>query len=127
MKGKGLAFIGNKTIEFEPGQAFLLGPYLPHNFVSTEEEDVQMEKECWGLQFTQEWLNSFKESASLQRLFRAMRPVSICSAVLVYKAETLLHLDQSRVLFGIASFANIFSFTHDRASIANLDVTRMAC
>jgi AraC-like DNA-binding protein len=31
-----------------------------------------MEKECWGLQFTQEWLNSFKESASLQRLFRAM-------------------------------------------------------
>ena len=72
VKGKGLAFIGNKTIEFEPGQAFLLGPYLPHNFVSTEEEDVQMEKECWGLQFTQEWLNSFKESASLQRLFRAM-------------------------------------------------------
>ena len=48
VKGKGLAFIGNKTIEFEPGQAFLLGPYLPHNFVSTEEEDVQMEKECWG-------------------------------------------------------------------------------
>ena len=43
VKGKGLAFIGNKTIEFEPGQAFLLGPYLPHNFVSTEEEDVQMD------------------------------------------------------------------------------------
>jgi AraC-like DNA-binding protein len=49
-----------------------LGPYLPHNFVSTDEEDVVMEKECWGLQFTQEWLNSFKESSALRRLFNAM-------------------------------------------------------
>jgi AraC-like DNA-binding protein len=31
-----------------------------------------MEKECWGLQFTQEWLNSFKESSALRRLFNAM-------------------------------------------------------
>jgi len=72
VKGEGIAFIGNKTVEFRPGMAFLLGPYLPHNFVSTDEEDVVMEKECWGLQFTQEWLNSFKESSALQRLFKAM-------------------------------------------------------
>lgn len=72
VKGEGIAFIGNKTVEFCPGMAFLLGPYLPHNFVSTDEEDVVMEKECWGLQFTQEWLNSFKESSALRRLFNAM-------------------------------------------------------
>jgi len=72
VKGEGIAFIGNRTVEFRPGMAFLLGPYLPHNFVSTDEEDVVMEKECWGLQFTQEWLNSFKESSALQRLFKAM-------------------------------------------------------
>ena len=31
-----------------------------------------MDRECWGLQFTQEWLNSFKESAALGPLFKAM-------------------------------------------------------
>lgn len=72
VQGEGLAFIGNKTIEFGPGQAFFLGPYLPHNFVGTSEEDVVLERECWGVQFTMEWLNSFKESNALQELFKAM-------------------------------------------------------
>ena len=72
IKGNGLAFIGNKTIEFGPGQAFLLGPYLPHNFIGTDEEGIVLERECWGLQFTTEWLYSIKESAALQRLFNAM-------------------------------------------------------
>ena len=72
IKGHGLAFIGNKTIEFGPGQAFLLGPYLPHNFIGTDEEGIVLERECWGLQFTTEWLYSIKESAALQRLFNAM-------------------------------------------------------
>jgi AraC-like DNA-binding protein/mannose-6-phosphate isomerase-like protein (cupin superfamily) len=72
VKGEGIAFIGNKTVEFGPGQAFLLGPYLPHNFIGTEEEDVILDRECWGLQFTKEWLHSFKESASLGKLFEAM-------------------------------------------------------
>ena len=72
VKGEGLAFIGNKIVEFKAGQAFLLGPYLPHNFVASDEEEMIMDRECWGLQFTQEWLNSFKESAALGPLFKAM-------------------------------------------------------
>ena len=72
VKGEGLAFIGNKIVEFKAGQAFLIGPYLPHNFVASDEEEMIMDRECWGLQFTQEWLNSFKESAALGTLFKAM-------------------------------------------------------
>lgn len=72
VKGKGIAFIGNKTVEFEPGMAFFMGPYLPHNFVSTDDDGATEPIECWGLQFTQEWLNSFKESSSLRELFKAM-------------------------------------------------------
>jgi AraC-like DNA-binding protein len=72
VKGEGLAFIGNKIVEFKAGQAFLIGPYLPHNFVASDEEEMIMDRECWGLQFTQEWLNSFKESATLGPLFKAM-------------------------------------------------------
>jgi len=72
VKGEGLAFVGNKIVEFKAGQAFLLGPYLPHNFVATDEEEMMMDRECWGLQFTKEWLNSFKESAALGPLFSAM-------------------------------------------------------
>ncbi|MEY2963648.1 MAG: hypothetical protein RL754_909 [Bacteroidota bacterium] len=72
VKGKGIAFIGNKTVEFEPGMAFFMGPYLPHNFVSTDEDFEVGGIECWGLQFTQEWLNSFKESTALKNLFASM-------------------------------------------------------
>ncbi len=71
VKGRGVAFIGNKTIEFEPGMAFLMGPYLPHNFVSTDHDSTE-QVECWGLQFSKEWITSFKESADLRQLLTKM-------------------------------------------------------
>lgn len=71
IKGSGIAFIGNSTTQFEPGMAFLTGPYLPHNFVSTEEQNDGA-VECWGLQFRKEWLESMAESSKLQDLFKKM-------------------------------------------------------
>jgi len=114
VKGEGIAFIGNKTVEFCPGMAFLLGPYLPHNFVSTDEEDVIMEKECWGLQFTQEWLNSFKESSALRRLFNAMSfgiDLGILNEKEHYAFETIVGNDPLR---SIGSFFNLMAMIAER-------------
>ncbi len=115
VKGEGLAFIGNKTVEFRPGMAFLLGPYLPHNFISTHEEGVVMEKECWGLQFTQEWLNSFKESSALQRLFKAMSfgiDLGILNDKEHHAFETIVGKDPLR---SIGAFFNLMAMIADRA------------
>lgn len=113
VKGSGLAFIGNKTIEFEPGMAFLLGPYLPHNFVSTDDE-VKDGVECWGLQFTQEWLTSFKESASLQRLFQTM-PYGINLGALTAEEhrsfETIVGDDHLR---SMSAFFNLMALISER-------------
>ena len=114
VKGEGIAFIGNKTVEFHPGMAFLLGPYLPHNFISTDEEDVVMEKECWGLQFTQEWLNSFKESSALQRLFKAMSfgiDLGILKDQEHHAFETIVGKDPLR---SIGAFFNLMAMIAER-------------
>jgi len=94
--------------------AFLLGPYLPHNFVSTDEEDVIMEKECWGLQFTQEWLNSFKESSALRRLFKAMSfgiDLGILNDKEHYAFETIVGNDPLR---SIGAFFNLMAMIAER-------------
>ena len=114
VKGEGIAFIGNKTVEFRPGMAFLLGPYLTHNFVSTDEEDVVMEKECWGLQFTQEWLNSFKESSALRRLFNAMSfgiDLGILNDKEHHAFETIVGNDPLR---SIGAFFNLMAMIAER-------------
>ncbi len=94
--------------------AFLLGPYLPHNFVSTDEEDVVMEKECWGLQFTQEWLNSFKESSALRRLFNAMSfgiDLGILNDKEHHAFETIVGNDPLR---SIGAFFNLMAMIAER-------------
>ena len=112
VKGEGLAFIGNKIVEFKAGQAFLLGPYLPHNFVASDEEEMIMDRECWGLQFTQEWLNSFKESAALGPLFKAMS-----FGVDLGRLSTEEHQDFANIV-GTNSLKSMGSFFNLMASIA---------
>jgi AraC-like DNA-binding protein/mannose-6-phosphate isomerase-like protein (cupin superfamily) len=120
IKGNGLAFIGNKTIEFGPGQAFLLGPYLPHNFIGTDEEGIVLERECWGLQFTTEWLYSIKESAALQRLFNAMS-----FGINLGQLRTLEHQAFSSIvgdnpLRSIGSFFNLMAMIAERPDLVTV-------
>ena len=117
IKGNGLAFIGNKTIEFGPGQAFLLGPYLPHNFIGTDEEGVVLERECWGLQFTTEWLYSIKESAALQRLFNAMSFGINLGQLRPLEHQAFLSIVGDDPLRSIGSFFNLMAMIAERPDL----------
>ena len=117
IKGNGLAFIGNKTIEFGPGQAFLLGPYLPHNFIGTDEEGVVLERECWGLQFTTEWLYSIKESAALQRLFNAMSFGINLGQLRPLEHQAFSSIVGDNPLRSIGSFFNLMAMIAERPDL----------
>lgn len=114
VKGEGIAFIGNKTVEFGPGQAFLLGPYLPHNFIGTEDEEVILDLECWGLQFTKEWLHSFKESASMGKLFDAMSYGINLGELSKDERKAFATIVGNDPLRSIGSFFNLMALINER-------------
>ena len=120
IKGNGLAFIGNKTIEFGPGQAFLLGPYLPHNFIGTDEEGIVLERECWGLQFTTEWLYSIKESAALQRLFSAMSFGINLGELRALEHQAFSSIVGDDPLRSIGSFFNLMAMIAERPDLVTV-------
>ena len=120
IKGNGLAFIGNKTIEFGPGQAFLLGPYLPHNFIGTDEEGIVLERECWGLQFTTEWLYSIKESAALQRLFNAMSFGINLGQLRALEHQAFSSIVGDNPLRSIGSFFNLMAMIAERPDLVTV-------
>ena len=120
IKGNGLAFIGNKTIEFGPGQAFLLGPYLPHNFIGTDEEGIVLERECWGLQFTTEWLYSIKESAALQRLFNAMSFGINLGELRALEHQAFSSIVGDNPLRSIGSFFNLMAMIAERPDLVTV-------
>ena len=120
IKGNGLAFIGNKTIEFGPGQAFLLGPYLPHNFIGTDEEGIVLERECWGLQFTTEWLYSIKESAALQRLFNAMSFGINLGELRALEHQAFSSIVGDDPLRSIGSFFNLMAMIAERPDLVTV-------
>ncbi|MDB9998223.1 AraC family transcriptional regulator [bacterium] len=120
IKGNGLAFIGNKTIEFGPGQAFLLGPYLPHNFIGTDEEGIVLERECWGLQFTTEWLYSIKESAALQRLFNAMSFGINLGQLRALEHQAFSSIVGDDPLRSIGSFFNLMAMIAERPDLVTV-------
>ena len=120
IKGNGLAFIGNKTIEFGPGQAFLLGPYLPHNFLGTDEEGIVLERECWGLQFTTEWLYSIKESAALQRLFNAMSFGINLGELRALEHQAFSSIVGDDPLRSIGSFFNLMAMIAERPDLVTV-------
>ena len=120
IRGNGLAFIGNKTIEFGPGQAFLLGPYLPHNFIGTDEEGIVLERECWGLQFTTEWLYSIKESAALQRLFNAMSFGINLGELRALEHQAFSSIVGDDPLRSIGSFFNLMAMIAERPDLVTV-------
>jgi AraC-like DNA-binding protein len=123
VKGEGLAFIGNKIVEFKAGQAFLLGPYLPHNFVASDEEEMIMDRECWGLQFTQEWLNSFKESAALGPLFKAMSFGVDLGQFTAEEHEDFTNIVGTNSLKSMGSFFNLMASIAERKEFKTVSTT----
>ena len=123
VKGEGLAFIGNKIVEFKAGQAFLIGPYLPHNFVASDEEEMIMDRECWGLQFTQEWLNSFKESAALGPLFKAMSFGVDLGHLTPEEHEDFTNIVGTNSLKSMGSFFNLMASIADRKEFKTISTT----
>ena len=123
VKGEGLAFIGNKIVDFKAGQAFLIGPYLPHNFVASDEEEMIMDRECWGLQFTQEWLNSFKESAALGPLFKAMSFGVDLGQFTLEEHEDFANIVGTNSLKSMASFFNLMASIAERKELKTISTT----
>ena len=123
VKGEGLAFIGNKIVDFKAGQAFLIGPYLPHNFVASDEEEMIMDRECWGLQFTQEWLNSFKESAALGPLFKAMSFGVDLGQFTLEEHEDFGNIVGTNSLKSMASFFNLMASIAERKDLKTISTT----
>jgi len=123
VKGEGLAFIGNTVVEFKAGQAFLLGPYLPHNFVATDEDEIVMDRECWGLQFTQEWLNSFKESAALGPLYRAMSYGLDLGSLSKSEQIDFSNIVGTNSLRSMASFFNLIASIAERQNLKTISTT----
>lgn len=123
VKGEGLAFIGNKIVEFKAGQAFLIGPYLPHNFVASDEEEMIMDRECWGLQFTQEWLNSFKESAALGPLFKAMSFGVDLGQLTPKEHEDFANIVGTNSLKSMGSFFNLMASIAERKEFKTVSTT----
>ena len=123
VKGEGLAFIGNKIVEFKAGQAFLIGPYLPHNFVASDEEEMIMDRECWGLQFTQEWLNSFKESAALGPLFKAMSFGVDLGQFTPEEHEDFANIVGTNSLKSMGSFFNLMASIAEREELKTISTT----
>ena len=123
VKGEGLAFIGNKIVEFKAGQAFLIGPYLPHNFVASDEEEMIMDRECWGLQFTQEWLNSFKESAALGPLFKAMSFGVDLGQFTPVEHEDFANIVGTNSLKSMGSFFNLMASIAERKEFKTVSTT----
>ena len=123
VKGEGLAFIGNKIVEFKAGQAFLIGPYLPHNFVASDEEEMIMDRECWGLQFTQEWLNSFKESAALGPLFKAMSFGVDLGQLTPEEHEDFANIVGTNSLKSMGSFFNLMASIAERKEFKTVSTT----
>lgn len=123
VKGKGLAFIGNKVVEFKAGQAFLLGPYLPHNFVATDEDEIVMDRECWGLQFTKEWLNSFKESAALGPLYNAMSFGLDLGKLSKSEQYDFANIVGTNSLRSMGSFFNLMASISEREKLKTISTT----
>lgn len=113
VRGSGVAFIGNKTVEFEPGTAFLLGSYLPHNFVSAYSEDDE-DVECWGLQFSKDWLAGFKESHDLAAMLNKMAYGLHFAALSASEFDRLERIYESQGFESLISFLGLLAELNKR-------------
>ncbi len=93
----GQYFVGDHTGHFEPGQLCLIGPNVPHNWVSDVARGKTVAERCIVLQFSgkamRRGLEAFPELAGLERLLvEANRGVLFSDAVARQAARRLRQL-----------------------------------
>lgn len=72
IRTSGKLFIGDGVQGFRPGSLFLIGPYTPHNFVSSVRADAVIPDRDLVIQFRKEWIEA---AAGLLTEFQAFRGV----------------------------------------------------
>jgi AraC-like DNA-binding protein len=90
----GRFFVGDHTGTFAPGQLCMVGPNLPHNWVSELPDDQPVARRCVVLQFSgkciRRGIEAFPELASLERLLADSQRGIVFSEATAAHAATLL-------------------------------------
>ena len=109
---RGRFFVGDHTDTFEPGQLCMLGPNLPHNWVSDVPDGQPVARRCVVLQFSgksvRHGIEAFPELAHLERLLaESQRGILFTPAVAARAGELLQGLLQARGIQRVHQFLSL--------------------
>lgn len=110
----GQYFVGDHTGHFEPGQLSLMGPNVPHNWVSDVPQGELVEERCIVLQFAgkaiRRGIEAFPELAGLERLLvDANRGVLFSAETSTQAAQMLRHLLKARGVQRVTGFLDLLA------------------
>ncbi len=92
---RGRFFVGDHTGTFESGQLCMVGPNLPHNWISDVPGGQPVAKRCVVLQFSgktvRHGIEAFPELSHLERLLAESQRGILFSAPVAARADGLLH------------------------------------
>lgn len=122
----GRYFVGDATGLFHPGQLFMVGPDLPHNWVSDVPDDRPVAQRCIVLQFSGKNLThgvaAFPELAYLERLMTRSRRGIVFSADVSARAaplmRTLLHASGVQRVLPFLGLLDLLAHAQDSVFLA---------
>lgn len=105
----GRFYVGDQTGPFAPGQLYMVGPNVPHNWISEVPGNAPVPERCIVLQFSHKsmlgGMEAFPELGQIERLLKdAQRGIQF-SAATSAKAEPLM-----RDLLHATGFRRVFKF-----------------
>ena len=111
----GRFFVGDHTGTFAPGQLCMVGPNLPHNWVSELPDDQPVARRCVVLQFSgkciRRGIEAFPELASLERLLAdSQRGILFSDTTAARAAEMLTALLGARGVTRVYQFLALLDF-----------------
>ena len=114
IKTNGKLFIGDTVCRFAPGSLFLVGPYIPHNFVSDVPPDTVIPKRDLVIQFKKEWIDTC--ATALMEFHNARNIFDEAIFGVEYKGETprrvykiFNRMDDLNALERLSAFIEILS------------------
>lgn len=111
----GRFFVGDHTGTFAPGQLCMVGPNLPHNWVSELPDDQPVARRCVVLQFSakciRRGIEAFPELANLERLLAdSQRGILFSDATAARAAEMLTALLGAQGVTRVYQFLALLDF-----------------
>ena len=92
----GRYFVGDQTGTFEPGQLCMVGPNLPHNWVSDLPDGQPVAQRCIVLQFSGKCINrgiaAFPELGHIEKLLADSQRGVLFSAAVARRAAPMLNM-----------------------------------